>query len=108
MKRIISSSEIVGQFERDGKEVEVCATSEADFDEATSKLVVVLDCFLRPVGVREKEAHWPATWLPHRQEARETVSHAEAPEVARDVFHRWVRRVRESFAGVPGPKHEIL
>ncbi len=96
MKGLISSSEAVGWFEREGREWEVCATSEADYDEPRSELVVQLDCFARPADPRARETHVSVPWLPRPAEVREGVSHAEAPELAREIFRRWARQVRGS------------
>jgi hypothetical protein len=102
MKRIISSSEIIGQFTRDEHEFEVCATGEASFDEGKSELIVELDSFIRPVDLRAKEAHAPADWLPRKQTLKESVSQDETVDLAKDIFHRWVGKVRQS---VPSPMH---
>ena len=37
-------------------------------------------------------------WLPKPQEAREGVDPAEATDLARDLFHRWVGKVRAAVA----------
>jgi hypothetical protein len=97
MKRIISSSEIVGPSESNGQACEVCATAEGDYDETRSELVAELDSFLRPVDLLAKERHFSAPWLPRKQTIRESVSREEAPELARELFRRWVGRVRQSI-----------
>ena len=102
MSRIISSSEIIGVFTRKEREFEVCATAEADFDEAKSQLVLELDTFIRPVDIRAKEKHLPAEWLPIKQTIKESVSREDAPELAKGIFHRWVGKVRQS---IPLPIH---
>lgn len=102
MKRISSTSEIIGLFTRDEQEFEVCATAEAEFDDRKSQLVVEQDSFIRPVNNRAKEQHLPADWLPRKQSVIESVSREEAPELVREIFHRWVGLVRQS---VPLPIH---
>jgi hypothetical protein len=102
MKRIISSSEIIGSFARDDHEFEVCATAEADFDEAKSQLRLDLDSFIRPVDIRSKEKHLPADWLPKKESLKESVSQEDAVSLAKEIFHRWVGKVRQS---VPSPIH---
>ena len=82
-------------------EYEVCATSEADFEENTSQLIVVLNSFIRPAEMRSKETHFSTDWLPPKQAVHETVSHAEALELARDIFQHWVHRVRDSIQPAP-------
>lgn len=102
MKRIISTSEILGSFTREDREFEVCASAEADFDDANSRLLIDLDSFIRPVDMRAKEKHLPADWLPGKQSLKESVSQDDAVELAKDIFHRWVGKVRQS---VPSPIH---
>ncbi|MBI3849966.1 MAG: hypothetical protein HY298_06700 [Verrucomicrobia bacterium] len=102
MKRIISTSEIIGSFTRNDREFEVCASAEADFDEARSQLRLELDSFIRPVDIRSKEKHLVADWLPKKESLQESVSQAEAVELAKEIFHRWVGKVRQS---VPSPIH---
>ena len=102
MKRIFSSSEIIGSFTRSEREFEVCATAEANFDDGGSKLMLDLDSFIRPVDFRSKEKHLPADWLPKKQSLEESVSQDEAVALAKEIFHRWVGKVRQS---VPSPIH---
>jgi len=102
MKRIISTTEILGCFTRDEREFEVCATAEADFDEIKSHLLLELDSFIRPVDIRSKEKRLAADWLPKKQTLKEAVSEAEAVDLVKDIFHRWVGKVRQS---VPLPIH---
>ena len=102
MKRILSSSEIIGLFTRDEHEFEVCATGEAHFDEGKSQLSMELESFIRPVDLLSKEKHLPADWLPKKQNLKESVSGEEAPDMAKDIFHRWVGKVRQS---IPLPIH---
>ena len=102
MKRLISSSEIIGLFTRDDHEFEVCATGEANFDEGKSELIIELDNFIRPVDLRAKEAHLSADWLPRKLALKESVSQDEAVDLAKDIFQRWVGKVRQS---IPSPIH---
>ena len=85
---------------RERRECEVCATAEALFDESQSQLAVTLDSFLRPADVRVKEEHESAEWLPKKQTVRESVPRHEALDLAEDIFHRWVGKVRRS---IPSP-----
>jgi hypothetical protein len=97
MKTIYSSSQIVGDFPSQEKEFEVCAIADAQFDEEHSKLIMELDAFVRPVDLVAKEEHLQAGWLPKKETVNETVSVEEAPGLAREVFHRWVRKVRQAM-----------
>ena len=102
MKKVISTSEIVECIQCDGAEWEVCATAEANLDESKSQLVVALDSFVRLVNLCAKEKHILADWLPKKQNVKESVSPEEAPDLAKDIFHRWVGKVRQS---VPSTIH---
>jgi hypothetical protein len=102
MKRIFSSSQIIGRFTQEQKDFEVCATADANFNEGPSQLVMELDSFVRPLNLRAKEKHLKAGWLPKSQRIKESVSLEEAPDLARDIFHRWVRTVRQA---IPSPVH---
>jgi hypothetical protein len=59
-------------------------------------LVVRLTAFLRPVDILVKEVHTTTDWLPPGQLVRESVSLHESSDLARDIFHQWVRKVRGS------------
>jgi hypothetical protein len=96
MKRIIDTSEVLGTVEQPEGPCEVCASAQANLDEAAGKLVVQLDAFLRPTALLAKERHFRADWLPKSETVRESVAREECHEVAREIFHRWVRKVREA------------
>jgi hypothetical protein len=84
----------------DNQDLEACATAEALYDEEQSQLIIEQDSFLRPTDLRFKEEHLAANFLPEKQTFKESVSQDEAPELARDIFHRWVRTVRESVTSI--------
>jgi hypothetical protein len=84
----------------DTQDLEACATAEALYDEEQSQLIIEMDSFLRPADLRFKEEHLPADFLPERQTFKDSVSQDEAAELARDIFHRWVRTVRESVTSM--------
>jgi len=102
MKTILSTSEIIGFVAHAESELEICATAEANFDEGKSQMEVELDSFVRPVDCRSVQKPACPCWLPKKQTAREIVPRSEALELARDIFHRWVGRVRQSC---PMPIH---
>lgn len=102
MKRIISAIEILGTFAKGEREYEVCATVEAAYEEPKSQLVTTLESFLRPVGLRAREERLPAEWLPPKEQVRESMPLDDALPAAREVFHHWVGRVRQS---IPLPLH---
>ena len=96
MKRVIDTSEVLGTVEVKEGTCEVCASAEAGFDEAAGRLVVKLEAYLRPSGLLVKERHFRADWLPVDEMIMEPVGREESGEMARDIFHRWVRKVREA------------
>ena len=98
MKRIFSTTQIVGPFRMGGEDFEVYAIGEAQYDEERSQLVLELDSLVRPVNFRSREQHLHADCLPKKQLFKESVSQDEAPELARDIFHRWVGTVRQSIS----------
>ncbi len=96
MKRIIDTSEVLGTVEAAGETCELCATADACFDEAAGRLVTRLNAFLRPTGLLVKERHFRADWLPKDETVSESASPEECHDFANDIFHRWVRKVREA------------
>lgn len=94
MKRIIDTSEALGTVEAPEGLCELCASAEAGFDEKAGRLVVKLQAFLRPTDLLVKERHFRADWLPANETVTESVAREECPEVAREIFNRWVRKVR--------------
>jgi hypothetical protein len=96
MKRVIETSDVLGTVEVPEGTCEVCALAEAAFDEATGRLVVKLEALLRPAGFLATERHFSADWLPANETITESVAREECHDVARETFHRWVRRVREA------------
>ena len=96
MKWIIDTSEVLGTVERPEGSGELCASGDASFDEAEGRLVVKLEAFLRLTDLLAKERHFRADWLPKNETVTETVGREECHEMAREIFHRWVRKVRET------------
>jgi hypothetical protein len=103
MKRVIDTSEILGRLEtRDGP-CELCASADASYDESAARLEVRLDSFLRTTDIRTPEKRLSAEWLPKPETVTEGVGPGETIEVARDVFHRWVRKVRQAAPAMHNP-----
>lgn len=97
MKRVIDTSEVLGTVETPQGIREVCAAANAEYDEGASRLVVKLDAYLRTTDLRTKEQRFAASWLPKPETVRESVGPDETVEMARDIFHRWVRKIREAI-----------
>jgi len=96
MKPIIDTSEVLGTVEVTAGVCELCASADASFDEEAGRLRVKLEAFLRPTDLLVKERHFRANWLPENETVTESAAREESHEVARDIFHRWVHRVREA------------
>jgi hypothetical protein len=96
MKRVIDSSEVLGMVNTADGVCEICATADASYDEASGKLIVDLDSWLRKTDIRVKEQHIKTDWLPQPEKISESVGPDEMHELAREIFHRWVRKVREA------------
>lgn len=103
LKRVINTSEVLGMVETPGGTCEVCASADAGYDDAAGRLVVKLEAFLRTTNLRAKEKRLNADWLPKTETVTESVAPEEAGEVARDVFHRWTRKVRAAAPLVHSP-----
>lgn len=96
MKRIIDTSEVLGTVELPAGPCEVCASALAAYDEEAGRVEVQLDAFLRTVDLLAPERRIAADWLPKAEIVRESADPDEAGALARDVFHRWVRKVRQA------------
>ena len=94
MKRVIDTSEVLGTVDLPEGRCEVCASADAGYDEAQGRLVVAVDSFVRSANLLAKERHFKTAWLPKAESITENVGPEEAGAVARDIFHRWVRKVR--------------
>ena len=102
MKRIIDTSEALGTLEMPQGVSELCASADASFDEEAGRLVMKLEAFLRPTDLLVKEQHFRADWLPENETVTESVARQECHEVAREIFGRWVRKVREAAPQLHG------
>ena len=98
MNRPFYSSEILQTQSRPEGETETVATIDAHFDADSHRLHAHLDCFLRRVNVAGKDLEFREPWLPSAQNASEGVDPEEAGELAHDLFHRWVAKVRNAIA----------
>jgi hypothetical protein len=96
MKKVIIS-EIVEAVDSAAGPGEVCASADADYDEGTQRLSVTLDSFLRTSDPRRAETRLEAAWLPRRETLRESVGPCEASDAAKEIFGRWVNRVRQAI-----------
>lgn len=96
MKNVVDTSEVLGTVETPGGRCELCASAVATFDEAAGRMTVRLEAVLRPAGLLAKERHFCADWLPEDETVTESVAREDCHELGREIFHRWVKKVRES------------
>ena len=96
MKRIIDTSEALSTVETPEGLCELCASADATFDEEANRLVMKLESYLRPNDLLTKERRFRAGWLPGNETIIESVALEECREMAREIFHRWVRKVGEA------------
>lgn len=107
MKRVIDTSEGLGTVERPDGVCEVCAAANANYDEETKQLVVCLNSSLRTTDLRTKEKHFTPDWLPKSEIVIEAMDPHDAIAAAREIFHRWVAKVRQTAPlpnSVPQPQ----
>lgn len=94
MNNVIHLSEIIETLE-DGQ-TEICANADAEYDSSAAKVSVSLDAFARRVVAAGDGHHFSETWLPRAEVVTEHLSWGEAADFARDVFHSWTRKVKNS------------
>ena len=92
MKSDLFLSEVVTTRETACGAIEVCALADGKFDGASSMLELRTDAYLQDTS----GAQFRPDWLPHGETVREHVPHEELRELGREVFGRWVRRVRDA------------
>jgi hypothetical protein len=95
MRRILSTSEVIQDLKLAAEPKELCAAAEADYDDQESTLVIKLDAFVRQVHHARPDVCSRPDWLP-RPEALRGVGPDEASDMARDIFRRWITKVRDS------------
>jgi hypothetical protein len=95
MKRVIDTSEVLGTVEMPEGPCEICVSADAHYDESAARLIVHLDAFLRTTDLRTKERRLSADWLPKMENVTESAGPDDTVALAKDIFHRWVKKVRE-------------
>lgn len=95
-RTVLDSTKILETREIDGKTYEVCATTQAILDEASSELLVQMDSFLRKVQLRGKDEILRPTWLPRTDTARLHVDLEESFDAAKEICNSWAEKVRRA------------
>jgi hypothetical protein len=98
MRKILSTSEIIQDLDLEVEPKELCAAAEADYDERKHTLVIKLDAFVRQVHHAGPDVCTRPEWLPKPETLHEGVGPDEASDLARDIFRRWTKKVRETVA----------
>lgn len=96
MKKVIDTLEVLGTVDWNGEPHELCAEADARYNGSSGKLEVRLEAFLRSTNLLVEERHVTAPWLPATQTLSEGVDPDETVDAAQDIFHGWVRKVRQS------------
>ena len=79
---------------------ELHATLSAQYEKESGEVVAELDCYVCPDDASHMmEEHLRPDWLPGKQVVRAGGEAGETSEIARDIFHSWVRKVRDSVPG---------
>ena len=97
MRNRISLSEVVGETQRPEGRCEICTSAEGVHEEDDERLMVELDCWLRPVLTAEQGTKIRADRLPQAETVTASVSRSEASDMAKDIFDSRVKLVRKSI-----------
>ena len=97
MRNSISLSEVVGETQRPEGRCEVYTSAEGVHEEDDERLMVDLDCWLRPVLTVEQGTKLRADWLPQAETVTASVSRSEASDMTEDIFDSWAKLVRKSI-----------
>lgn len=107
MNHSISLGELVGKVplslavESESEALgELHATLEAHYEAGARAVMAELDAYVCPDDASHMmEEHLRPDWLPGKQVVRAGGEAGETSEIARDIFHSWVRKVRDSVPG---------
>lgn len=97
MRRIVSSSKIVGTCDWESIPAHISAHADASYDEGDSRLVVTLTALAEPADVFHHENWTQPPWLPAPQRVEEHVPFTDALMESRNIFQSWARRVQEKI-----------
>jgi hypothetical protein len=99
MSHAISLSEMVGRTSLEASDLigEVFATAEASYDDSSHEVVVILDAHVCPEDASDPMRHLRPAWLSKGETVRVSGDVHERSDIAHDVFHSWVGKVRTSM-----------
>lgn len=97
MSHAVSFSECVGHTFFEGEPVLVFATVDASYQDERHEVEVSRKAYVTPKNMKHLAEHREAPWLPPESVVTAGCDGYEASDVARDIFHSWVRQVKESI-----------
>jgi hypothetical protein len=103
VNEILETSEIVGTLDLPQGECELNASATAEYNEGSGLVIVRLDASVRRRNDRSQGDSVPVDWLPTGGTVSEFAPIDEASEVARDIFRRWVRKLRTAAPALHTP-----
>jgi hypothetical protein len=99
MNHSLSLSECVGEIRFESGRARVFATIDADYHADRHEVEVFRKAYITPNDMQHITEHLETTWLPAGDVVKAGCDAYEASDVARDIFHSWVRHVKESIPG---------
>lgn len=97
MSHAVSFSECLGHTQFEGESVLVFASVDAVYRDDRHEVEVTRKAYVTPENMEHLSEHWEAPWLPVESIVSAGCEGYEASDVARDIFHSWVRLVKESI-----------
>ena len=97
MNRFFSEEQCVGSIQLESGAAEVFAAIDAEYHADQHQVVVERKAFLSPDDMQHIGEHLQPDWLPRGGCVKAGCGETEASDVASDIFHSWVRHVRESI-----------
>src|SRR3954470_17552334 len=93
---VLDTVRIVETREVRHESYEICATAHASHDDATGKMRVALDAFVRHFEMRGRDEILRPPWLPRNDVVETRVSLEEAPDAAKEIFGSWAQKIRKT------------
>jgi hypothetical protein len=93
----ISLTEVLAEIDRPDGRCEVCASADGTYEESSERLIVKLDCQIRPLSMTEQPTKTSADWLPRPETVTASVSRSEASDMTKEIFGTWTAFVRKAI-----------
>ena len=104
MRKISSLRQVIQSASGSNDGWELYATADAKYDPATSTVFVELDSIVQHGGSAPGVDGFRQPWLPAKEVVTRRVPLSEVRDVAREVFQRWIEKVRRT---IPNPIHHV-